>query len=71
MDYVVHERKREAASVQVIGVAMLWLFKECREMFNENGDKYHNVYSLGLIEIVRELFSAESCQSSLEVNASS
>lgn len=38
-------------------------------MLTENGDKHRNVYSLGLNEIARELFSAESYQSSFEVNA--
>lgn len=71
VDYIVHVRKREAASVQVIGVTTLWLFRECGEMLTENGDKYRNVNSLGLNEIARELFFAESYQSSLEVNASS
>lgn len=69
MDYVVHVRKREAASVHVTGVATLWLFKECGEILTENGDKHRNVHSLGHNEIARELFSAESYQSSLEVNA--
>lgn len=38
-------------------------------MLTENGDKHRNVHSLGLNEIARELFSAESYQSSPEVNA--
>lgn len=50
---------------------LITVFKECGEMLTENGDKHRNVHSLGLNEIARELFSAESYQSSLEVNASS